>query len=1287
MPATNTAPPGDVISFFINGKKHVVPLSGTLGPTTSLNDYIRLEAGLTGTKVMCREAGCGCCAVTVTLTDHANGGQQLTHSINSCLCPLLSVDGWQITTVEGLGSEKEGLHPLQSRVAKFNATQCGYCTPGMVMTMYGLLHDNAKPTEQEVEDNFDCNICRCTGYRSILDSMKSFAVDTSVKDAALIDIEDLNKKLCPRTGQPCTDHAPSPSLLHVHSGAQHWYRPASLAQLADVMRGAKEGEARLLFGNTASGIFKNEGPFSVYIDLHEVKELYEIKRSESWVKVGGNTSLTRLIKELKGLKDAQPGFAYFGALVRHLKVVGNVLMRNAGSIAGNLMIKHAHPDFPSDVFTMCEAAGGKVEIYDSKDGSRQIYNLHDFVRRVTMKGKVILSVELPALDEQDHFRSFKITPRSQNAHAYVNAAFRLRVSKDLHVLGNPAIVIGGINEKFSHAEKTEEFLRGKIIKEAVVKEALGILYGELDPTPDPVLASPQYRRQLAVNLLYKTLLGICRPSDPRLASGGTDLQRPLSSGLQTWQDKTEEWPLKQPLPKKTAHLQASGEAEFVNDLPKYKHELCGAFVLSTVAKATVASIDPAPALAIPGVVQFISVSDIPQGGENNAFSRYTAWPLPAEEVFSSGNIEFAGQAVGLILAESQQVADLAAQKVVVHYKDVQKPLLSIDDAIAAGSIFPSFIQPSTVGNPEDAFAESPKKIEGELRIGQQYHFYMETVSCVCVPAEEGMEVYVTAQSTDCVQISVAGALGKPQNYINVHVPRLGGSFGGKFFLSNHVAVGTAIAAYSLGRPVRVTHSLSNTMKHGGKRFGVLAKYKVGCSEDGKLNAIILDIYMDNGATNSLFFAAAEFLSQTDQGYGCPNWRVNPVMVKTNKTPGAPVRGPGTTPASTIIESILEHVAKAVDRHPILVKELNLYDEGQKDMTGAVLTYCTMRKVWNKLKVEADVKRRMEEVDAFNSNNLWKKRGITMAAVKYGMMLMDHGMPLLLSIYANDGTVTVVQGGVEMGQGLYMKVAQAVAHGLGIPVDMIKVRPNLTYCVPNASITGGSTTSERAVNAALEACKGLREKLDPIRAKLPPDADWKTLCQAALKAKVDLSYKANPFSEGAAPGHHHAYFTYCAAVTETELDVLTGEYVIRRVDIMFDCGESLNPMIDMGQIEGGFVFGLGFNLLEDIVYDQQTGAVLNDGTWEYKPPTTKDIPIDWRIHLLPDAPNPVGIRSSKASGEPPTGLSVAAMLALKQSVESAHKDLTGESRFVPVDVPYTVAKIQQSAGIQLDHLTL
>ncbi|CAL1531002.1 unnamed protein product [Lymnaea stagnalis] len=1284
--------PGDPseIEFHINGVKHNV--TDKFPPTTSLNEYIRDVAGLKGTKVMCKEAGCGCCAVTVT---YAPGGDKMeTMSINSCTCPLYSVDGWQITTVEGLGSQKDGFHPIQERIAQYNGTQCGYCTPGFVMSMYGLLHQQPQPTQQEIEDSFDGHVCRCTGYRSILDAMKSFASDSTTPGAKCIDIEDLNRKLCPKTGEACHNSnsgdrkcsptkgraslngdKSSPSLA-LDLRESRWYRPVSLKDAGKLLQQHKTHTTKLVFGNTASGIFKHQGPFEVYIDLRAVKELYVYVEGTNAVTFGGGTTLTKLKDELKDLQY-KPGFHYCTRVIRHLKVLASVLVRNAGCMAGNLMIKHAHPDFPSDLFTILEAIGAKVDIFDSKSMKSTKYTLMEFLRKVDMKGKVIASIEMPKWDAKDNFRSFKITPRWQNAHAYINAAFKITVDQR-KVLGKPNFVIGGVSAEMVHAVKAEEFIKNKTLSDEVINETLRVMYSEIDPVDEPVIASPKYRRELAVNLLYKTLLEIYKPSKYTLNSGAASMERPLSSGLQTYQEKKENFPLRQPLPKKTAPLQASGEALYVYDMPTFKQELQAAFVVADVGVGKIHKVDTGAALRIPGVLSYISAADLPKDGVNNYIPKFFMFPGWEEELFATKDVEYAGQAIGIILAETQSLAEEAARKVKVTYGDVQKPILDLEDAIQRNSIFTQATKEMIVGDADEALKRSEVKVEGVVKEGTQYHFYIENQVALSVPTEDGIDLHVTTQCADVVQRSMAQVLGKPMNYFNVTVPRLGGAFGGKIVHTCAIGAAAALATEVTGRPVRLYVDLSTNMKYNSKRFPVLVNYKAGCSKDGKLQAIVLDIYVDAGVrpTPMVF----DFLPLLDQGYFCPNWKVRLMQMRTNKPVGAATRGPGSVPASLIIETIMEHLAKELGQHPIMLKEVNVYERGQKDIDGVELTHCSLKEIWTRLKQTAEVPARIEDVSRFNKNNQWRKRGLTMCAVKYAMQWFPPGFPTHVSVFSGDGTVTILTSGVEMGQGLYMKVAQAVAYTLKVPLDCVKVKPNQNNVTANAWMTGGSTASERCVAGAIGACNILNERLAPLRAKMP-DADWKSLVGAAFLSSVELQASSTHFNTGSAT----VYFTYMTGAVETEVDVLTGEFQVRRVDIMADFGESMNPTIDIGQIEGSFVMGLGAYLSEEVFYDKNTGVVLNDGTWEYKPPTTKDIPIDWRIHLLPDAPNSAGILSSKAVGEPPIGLAVGALLSIKSGVESVREELTGQKLFLPVEAPFTVEKVQQGTGIKLEHL--
>ncbi|KAK3793082.1 hypothetical protein RRG08_038587 [Elysia crispata] len=1293
MPKAAFSRPADHadIEFYLNGKKHTV--SDKFPATTTLNDYIREVAGLTGTKVMCKEAGCGCCAVTVT---HALDGEAMeTMSINSCVCPLYSVDGWQITTAEGIGSQKDGLHPIQERLVEHSGTQCGYCSPGFVMSMYGLLHQQPKPTMSEIEGSLDGHICRCTGYRSILDAMKSFGVDSP--SGKCIDIEDLNKNLCPKTGEPCHSQtaggrshpcprslakatvdpkSAAPTALDLDLKESRWYRPLTLKDLGKVLHQHKTHSIKMVFGNTASGIFKYEGPFEVYIDIRSVKELHEFKNNKTSLVFGAGTTIGKFRKRLIEYGE-KPGFHYFPRVVRHLNVLASVLVRNAGSMAGNLMIKHAHPWFPSDLFTMLEAIGAKVDIYDSKTNRITKHTLMEFLRKVDMKLKVVTAIEVPSWTSQDHYRSFKITPRWQNAHAYINAAFKIPVNQR-KITSRPNIVLGGINAETVHALKTEAFLEKKTLDDEVVKAALKIMFDELQPETLEVGGSPQYRRQLSVNLLYKTLLEVFQPMKFSLQSGALSLERPLSSGLQTYQEKQDKLPMGKGLPKKTAPFQVTGEAKYTNDIPMMLNELQAALVTTTIAKGKLDKIDTTEAMKVPGVLGFLGASDMPAGGLNNFLPlNYPVFPV-ADELFVSENIDYAGKPVGVILAETQAAAEEGARAVKLTYKDVERPVMDVKEAAEKNMIHEGSTESQERGNAEAALKEAACVVEGECEMGTQYQFFIENQVAVCVPTEDGMDIYSATQAADMVQRAVAQMLGKPMNYCNVTTNRLGGAFGGKIVTSLGIAGAAAVAAEVTGRPVRLVGDLSSNMKYTSKRWPLYAKYKAGCDKDGNLVSVVIDLYVDSGHLNCI---TSDLISLSECAYYSPNFKFTFKKVLTNKVFAGPARGPGQVPACLVMETVLEHLAKAAKQDPIRLREINLMEEDQTSIIGIVMKHVTIKKVWDRLKQTADVKSRQEDVNRFNKNNLWRKRGLSMTAVKYDMDYAPPGLPTHVSVFAGDGTVTVITSGVEMGQGLYMKATQAAAYRLNIPLEYVKVRPNQNNVTPNSLMTGGSVASERSVASVLSACDQINERLQPLREKMP-DADWKTLCGYAMFMAIDLS----------AEGHHvnqnspmNIYATWMAGVVETEVDVLTGEFQVKRVDMMADFGESMNPIVDIGQVEGAFVMGLGAYLTEDIFYNKETGQLLNDGTWEYKPPTTKDIPIDWRIHFLPDTPNPVGILSSKAVGEPPIGLAMGALLAIKQAADSAREDVTGEQTFVPISAPLTVEKAQMATGIQVNHL--
>ncbi|GFR62932.1 xanthine dehydrogenase/oxidase [Elysia marginata] len=808
---------------------------------------------------------------------------------------------------------------------------------------------------------------------------------------------------------------------------------------------------------------------------------------------------------------------------------------------------------------------------------------------------------------------------------------------------------------------------------------------ELVPSENPLESSPKYRKDLAGGLLYKVLLSLYKSTSSKSRSCLVDLHRPLSSGLQTYQEKPSEFPMKKAMPKLEGPVQASGEAVFVNDLPRFQRELYAVFTLADVASATIKSIDASEALKLPGVTHFLTADDII--GENNYMFAGHMFDIPQHEVFASREVFYNGQPLGLILAETQAAALEGAKHVKVTYSEIRRPIISLEESLEKEMEFKHVRKTVVVGTPTEAWNIVDQMVEGTVRMGSQYHFYMETQVSLAVPSEDGIDLYSSTQFSDICHHAAAQVIGKPLNFINLTVPRLGGAFGGKTFDPALLSAAATLAAYVSDRPVRLNLDLASNMRIFGKRPAFIAKYKAGFNNDGHVQVVDIDYAIDAGFNEHGHIYVSDCATYLDMSYYVPNWNwVGRTMkMKTNKKTVQPTRAPGAVPAALIIETIMEHVAKTLNKHPIQVKELNLYQNGHRDIYGHVLQNCNLMEVWRRLKDVAEVDTRLNQVDVFNQDNTWRKRAITLTPCKHGILYLGPGFGATVSIFCRDGSVVITQGGVEMGQGLYTKVAQGVAHVLGVPLENIRVRPLQSISSPNSTLTAASITSESAMQAAIDAAQTLKERMRPIREKFP-DLDWSELCLKCDASGVDLSVRC--FNKHKLDDHPtFNYNTYCTAATETEVDVLTGQSQIRRVDIVADYGESLNPVIDIGQTEGAYIMGLGGYMLEETKFDMETGRILSDGTWNYKPPTTKDIPIDWRIHLLPDTPNPSGVRSAKACGEPGISLSTGALLANKQAVEYARHELLGVSDFIPVDAPFTPEKTQQGVGLDESVLLL
>lgn len=1244
---------GDIkstIDFTINGKPYTV--SGDVPSNTSLNVFIRDHAKLRGTKAMCHEGGCGACIVSVQIK-----GQ--TMSVNSCLVPILICHGWAIETIEGIGNRVDGYHPMQAALAEMNGSQCGYCSSGMVMNLYSLLKDR-KHTMKEIENSFGSNICRCTGYRPILDAFKAFASDaTPTLTKAIQDIEDVYQiKKCPKNGLPCnggkTCGQSSLTSVCMKLEDADFHKILTIDNLFSTFQKYPNATYVLNGGNTAHGVYRLEKP-ELYIDINDIPDLHRVDKSDSSLILGGNVSLTVAMENFdKYSKDK--GFEYLRHLAHHIDLIASVPVRNIGTIAGNLMIKHQHHDFPSDVFLILQTAGARIHILEAP-GSKNDMTLLEFLD-TDMKHKIIYSIVLPALDSAYVFRSYKIMPRAQNAHAHVNAGFLFKLDGAGKVLEKPNIIIGGIREDFMHATKTQDFLLNKsIFDKNVLKMAIETLDGELNPNHVLPDYSPQFRKILAEGLFYKFVLSI-RPEmvDSKLRSGGTILERELSSSKHDFDTDRNLWPLNKPMPKREAIYQTSGEGQYVNDIMPMKDEVFCAFVLTDVANGRIESIDASKALEMKGVVAFYTAKDVP--GKNVFVSSSSKLMMLTEDelLFAEENVMYAGQPVGIVVAETYMLANEAVKKVKITYADAlkTKPITSIDDAIASKDQT-RLLQ--TIHVPAQGKGKNTKHvITGTFSCGSQYHYTMETQSCVCIPTEDGMDVYPASQWMDLTQVSIARCLGVPNNSININVRRLGGGYGAKISRATQIACACAVACQKLNRPARFVMSIESNMMSIGKRYSTKEQYEVGVNNKGRIQYLNSTHWGNAGSCYNEVHAPI-VMHHMGSCYDASRWTCDGFEVKTDLPSNTYCRAPGSVEGVSIIENIMEHIAMELNKDPIEVRLINM-SEDHKNALGPMI---------DDLKRSADYDTRKRAVDIFNSENRWKKKGIALVPLQYPLMYWGQ-FNAMVTIYARDGTVSVSHGGIECGQGIHTKISQVAAHALGIDLELVKVRPSDNFTAPNNSVTGGSISSESCAYATMMACKELLNRLEPIKQELK-NPTWQELVMAAYMKDVDLCARYMfTTKEEVSP-----YPIYGVSIAEVEVDLLTGQHIIQRVDIMEDTGISLNPEIDLGQVEGAFVMGIGYWTSEDLIYDPKTGALTNYRTWNYKPPGAKDIPVDFRVSFRRNAPNELGVLRSKATGEPPLCMACVIPIAIRQALNAARSE-SGKSGWYSLDGPVTTEKI-------------
>eukprot|EP00200_Dunaliella_tertiolecta_P008210 CAMPEP_0202368174 /NCGR_PEP_ID=MMETSP1127-20130417/342_1 /ASSEMBLY_ACC=CAM_ASM_000462 /TAXON_ID=3047 /ORGANISM="Dunaliella tertiolecta, Strain CCMP1320" /LENGTH=1499 /DNA_ID=CAMNT_0048963543 /DNA_START=12 /DNA_END=4511 /DNA_ORIENTATION=+ len=804
-------------------------------------------------------------------------------------------------------------------------------------------------------------------------------------------------------------------------------------------------------------------------------------------------------------------------------------------------------------------------------------------------------------------------------------------------------------------------------------------------------------------------------------------------------------PMMQPIAKNGALAQASGTATFVDDIPIEAGSLYGAYVCARFCKGKVTAISTADALKVPGAVRFVGPEDVP--GHNLGVAIMSARGLMEEEPVFATDVQFYGEPVGMMLATSPTAAREAAQAVrVVCQKPDKAPVLSIEQAIAADSMHPlaalmpfvpAGVLPNSVmvasGDLDKAFAASPHVIRGGTqRLPSQTHMYMEPQTAIAVPDEEGgMLVHSSTQCQDGVLATVAAAIDQPHHKVNIKCRRLGGGFGGKASHASKVASAAAVAAVASKSPVRVAVDRNTDLAIFGGRCEVLVRYDVGFDDEGHILAVdMVCITMGGYYSSFSHFDAFGMSSVADNVYAIPAFRAQYQHARCNLPPRTTVRAPGDFPGLLIIENIVEHVAAALQLSPEDVRARNFRlpapgtklpgcpaglanvpdlkiqgdaPEGQgpaQALTSTGKPYkveqYTVPRIWEELKASSGFEAKKAAVEAFNAQHQWRKRGLSMIPCSYSLHTSQKSA--LVHVFS-DGSVGVLHPGAEMGQGLAVKVLQTAAYELSkalpesqrpLPLSTVRALDPSTHALPHFSLTGGSTTSEQACEAVRLACKQLVERLAPFAKDLEgKDYDWPTLVGKVVSPMAGMFPKValTSHGHGGLSGASSSYTTYGAAITEAEVDALTGERRVISSDILFDCGRSINPAVDLGQIEGAFVFGMGMMLSEHMEHDHASGAITSNSTWTYKVPSVTCVPERFSVSLLRDSPLHLeGPVSAKACGEPPLLLSSSVLFALQHAAHAAaqqafHAPPPTASSYKPMGVPATVQAVKAACGVR------
>jgi xanthine dehydrogenase molybdopterin binding subunit/xanthine dehydrogenase small subunit len=1247
------------LEFTLNGRKVEVSDTAT---TTTLLDFLR-SSGLTGSKQGCAEGDCGACTVAVVEGDAS--GETTYRTVNSCIALVPMFAGREVVTVEGLSKVGGKLHPAQSAMVDHYGSQCGYCTPGFVMSLFeGYYRPGCRET-RDISDQLCGNLCRCTGYRPIRDAAFELLAHRRTEQ------EGADDSFAERLKAPVS----SPGALDYCVGGDRFLRPTSLPELFAALAG--NPKATLIAGATEIGVdvTKKFKAFPFLVSTDGVPELTRITKTETHWRIGASATLT-------AVEDA---LAHeYPSLAKMLKVFAARQIRNRATIGGNLATASPIGDTPPVLLSL------DAELVLATGAGERTVAVSDFFvayrKTLLLPGEIIREVLLPrpALGKGVTRRSdfYKVSKRRELDISIVAAAFS--IDTDIKgVVRRARIGYGGVAATPIRARRAEASLEGRGLAEAA-DDVARLLAEEFKPIDD-VRAGAEFRRGLIVSLWEK------------FVSGDTSLAQDGSLDF----EKGEEPPAADPsraLRHESSVGHVTGRAMYADDTAQRRLMLDIWPVCAPHARALVKRRDASAARAMPGVEVVLMAEDIP--GHNQVGTGHD------EPLFADKEILYHGQVVAIVVGRSIKACRAAAAAVVVEYEPMP-PLLGIKEAIAAKSYH---TPPHTLarGDAAAALAKAPLRLDGEFSFGGQEHFYLETQAAWADMGEaESVFVSSSTQHPTEIQAVVADVLGEPRNKVVVQSPRMGGGFGGKETQGNAFAAMVALASVKTGQPARIMLDRDLDMMLTGKRHPFYSKFSVGYDKEGMILAASVDLYSDGGWSLDLSQPVLDrALFHVDNGYYIPAIRVTGLIAKTNVASNTAFRGFGGPQGMLVMEEIVDRIARRLGLSPEVVRGRNLYRGSGETNTTHFLQEIgdnRLQTVWKQVQEQARFAERRMAVDAWNMAHPRIKRGLAVTPLKFGISftLTHYNQAGALVLLYTDGTAQVNHGGTEMGQGLHTKVMGVAMRELGLPAKRIRLMQTATDKVPNTSATAASSGADLNGAAVRNACMILRERLNPVAAEVlsnkegkpvsPADveisdgkvtargcaasADMADVCFLAHWKRVSMSasgFYATPgihWDWSTSSGRPFQYFACGAAVAEVEVDGYNGMHRVLRIDAVQDVGNSLNTGVDLGQIEGGIVQGVGWLTREELLWDKQ-GRLMTHSASTYQIPAISDAPIEMHVTLLPMAEQEGTIHGSKASGEPPLMLAFSVREAIRDAV-AAFGSKDGE---VPLASPATAEGI-------------